>query len=113
MNVEFIRKLSWNVLQYLKTIDRDNTTHFYGLILMGLDDPSDDEYPYNEDEGIKIMVVCNRYNWKEEIRLKMFNVRFLIFTTDLLDSIHYLRKGVVLDFSFELGKEDARFLPRH
>jgi len=111
MNVEFIRKLSWNVLQYLKSIDRDKTTHFYGLILLGLDDPEDNEYHYDEGEGVKLMVVCNRFNWKEELRLKMFNVNFLIFSTDLLDSIHYLKKGVVLDFSFELGKEDSRFLP--
>ena len=100
--IDFVKKLAWNVRKYLTSIDRQNTTIFYGFIATEVDDG---HVPYDDDKGIQLLVVCNRTDWSEEIRLKMYGVKFVVFTTDRIKSIHDLKRSVVLDFSFELEFE--------
>jgi len=115
VKVEMVRKLAWNVRQWLNGLGQGRTV-FYGFILLGVNDRESGNIHYDPDLGHRLLVVCNRTEWNEEIILKMFNVKFTIFTTDHIKGVADLRNGVVLDFSEELGIEQRvkdGLVPRH
>lgn len=97
MNVEFIRRLTYNICEYIKGIDTGNTTYFYSFILLG---SVDGIYHYTEhNNAVRICVVCNRWDMFE--RINMFGVHFEVFTTDFLKGIYDLSEAVELIFDYE------------